>query len=127
MPASSAKPSSALTVTTPSDGEIVITRVFDAPRELVFQCWTQPEHLQHWQGAPHGFTVTQSESDIRPGGFFRICMRSSEGVDRWLEGHYREIVKPERLVFTHVWLDANKSPGNETLVTITLAERDGQT
>ncbi len=82
--------------------ELVITRVFDAPRELVFECWTEPEHLQHWQGAPRGFTVTSYESDIRPGGFFRICMRSPEGVDSWLEGGYREIVKPERLVFTHV-------------------------
>ena len=108
-------------------GELVITRLFDAPRELVFECWTEPQHLQHWQGAPRGFTVTSYESDIRPGGFFRICMRSPEGVDRWLEGGYREIEKPERLVFTHAWLDANRKPGKETLVTITLAERDGKT
>jgi uncharacterized protein YndB with AHSA1/START domain len=125
MPASHAKASA--TVTTPSDQEMVITRVFDAPRELVFACWTETEHLQHWQGAPRGFTVMSSESDIRPGGFFRICMRSPEGVDRWLEGGYREIVKPERLVYTHVWLDANKKRGQETLVTITFAERDGKT
>jgi len=114
-------------VTPPSDQEMVITRVFDAPRELVFACWTETEHLRHWQGAPRGFTVTSSESDIRPGGFFRICMRSPEGVDRWLEGGYREIVKPERLVYTHVWLDANQKRGQETLVTITFAERDGKT
>src|SRR5580700_11269312 len=125
MPASHAKAS--VTVTTPSDQEMVITRVFDAPRELVFACWTEPEHLRHWQGAPRGFTVTSSESDIRPGGFFRICMRSPDGVDHWLQGSYREIAKPERLVFTHVWLDANRKPGKETLVTITFAERDGKT
>jgi uncharacterized protein YndB with AHSA1/START domain len=125
MPASRAKASA--TVTTPSDRELVITRVFDAPRELVFACWTEPEHLRHWQGAPRGFTVTSSESDIRPGGFFRICMRSPEGMDRWLEGGYREIVKPERLVYTHAWLDANQQRGQETLVTITFAERDGKT
>ncbi len=107
--------------------ELVIVRIFDAPRELVFECWTEPARLQHWQGAPRGFTVTSYESDIRPGGFFRICMRSPEGVDGWLEGGYREIVKPERLVFTHVWLDANKKPGKQTLVTIKLAERDGKT
>jgi uncharacterized protein YndB with AHSA1/START domain len=110
-----------------TEPELVITRLFDAPREQVFECWTQPDHLQHWQGAPRGFTVTSSGSDIRPGGFFRICMRSPEGVDRWLEGHYREIVEPERLVFTHVWLDAGRKRGNEALVTITLAERDGKT
>jgi uncharacterized protein YndB with AHSA1/START domain len=125
MPASHAKASA--TVTTPSDQEMVITRVFDAPRELVFACWTETEHLRHWQGAPRGFTVTSSESDIRPDGFFRICMRSPEGVDRWLEGGYREIVKPERLVYTHVWLDADKKRGQETLVTITFTERDGKT
>lgn len=110
-----------------AEHELVITRVFDAPRELVFDCWTQPEHLRHWQGAPRGLTVTSYESDIRPGGFFRICMRSPEGVDHWLEGGYREIVKPERLVFTHAWLDAGKKPGKQTVVTITLADRGGKT
>jgi uncharacterized protein YndB with AHSA1/START domain len=110
-----------------AEQELIITRLFDAPRELVFQCWTQAEHLQHWQGAPRGFTVTTQESDIRPGGSFRICMRSPEGVDSWLQGAYREIVPPERLVFTHVWLDAKGKPGKETLVTVTLAERDGKT
>jgi uncharacterized protein YndB with AHSA1/START domain len=108
--------------------ELVITRVFDAPRELVFECWTQPDHLQHWQGAPRGFTVTASESDIRPGGYFRICMRSPEGVDSWLQGGYREIVRPERLVFTHSWLDSARKPaGKPTLMTVTLLERDGKT
>jgi uncharacterized protein YndB with AHSA1/START domain len=107
--------------------ELVVARLFHAPRELVFECWTTPEHLRHWQGAPRGFTVTSSESDIRPGGFFRICMRSPEGVDHWLEGHYCEIVKPERLVFTHAWLDAGRKFGKETLVTITFTERDGGT
>src|ERR1700722_13458834 len=125
MPASNAKASAAPEST---EQELVITRLFNAPRELVFECWTEPEHLQHWQGAPRGFTVASYDSDIRPGGFFRICMRSPEGVDRWVEGGYREMVKPERLVFTHVWLDAGRKPaGKETLVTITLAERDGST
>jgi len=124
MATSNAKASAPIEST---EHELVITRLFDAPRELVFECWTEPEHLQHWQGAPRAFTVTSQESDIRPGGFFRICMRPPEGVDRWLQGGYREIVKPERLVFTHVWLDANRKPGKETLVTITLAERGGKT
>jgi uncharacterized protein YndB with AHSA1/START domain len=124
MAASDPKTSAA---TEAAEQELIITRLFDAPRELVFQCWTQAEHLQHWQGAPRGFTVTTQESDIRPGGSFRICMRSPEGVDSWLQGAYREIVPPERLVFTHVWLDAKGKPGKETLVTVTLAERDGKT
>jgi uncharacterized protein YndB with AHSA1/START domain len=108
-------------VTMSTEKDLVITRV------LVFDCWTDPEHLRHWQGAPRGFTVTSHETDIRPGGFFRICMRSPEGVENWLEGGYREMVKPERLVITHRWLDADRKPGKETLVTITLVERDGQT
>lgn len=107
--------------------ELVINRVFDAPRRLVFEAWTKEEHLQRWQGAPRGFTVTAHEVDLRPGGGFRICMRSSEGVDHWLQGVYREIVEPERLVFTHAWLDAQGNPGKETLVTISLAERGGKT
>jgi uncharacterized protein YndB with AHSA1/START domain len=110
-----------------AEPELVITRTFDAPRDLVFACWTELGHLQHWQGAPRGFTITSTESDIRPGGFFRICMRSPEGVDSWLEGHYREILKPVRLVYRHVWLDASKKPGKETLVTITFADRGGKT
>ena len=107
--------------------ELVLTRVFDAPRRLVFEAWTEPEHLERWQGAPRGFTVTAHEVDLRPGGPYRVCMRSPEGVDHWLQGVYREIVEPERLVFTHAWLDAEGKPGNETLVTITLTERGGKT
>jgi uncharacterized protein YndB with AHSA1/START domain len=110
-----------------AEPELEITRVFDAPRDLVYECWTDPEHLQRWQGAPRGFTVPFSESDIRPGGFFRICLRSPEGVDHWLEGGYLENVKPVRLVYTHAWLDADKKPVRKTLVTITFAERGGKT
>jgi len=107
--------------------ELVMTRTFDAPRALVFEAWTERQHLERWQGAPQGFTVTTEQSDIRPGGAFRICMRSPEGVDHWLQGVYREVVAPERLVFTHTWLDAERKPTTETLVTITFAERGGKT
>jgi uncharacterized protein YndB with AHSA1/START domain len=107
--------------------ELRITRLYDAPRQLVFDAWTMAEHLEQWQGAPMGFSVTVAESDIRPGGRFRLCMRSPDGVDHWLQGVYREIVSPERLVFTHMWLDAQGKPGPETVVTITLAEQGGQT
>lgn len=113
--------------TVTSEPELVMTRVFDAPRDLVFKAWTEPEHLERWQGAPRGFTVPTHEADIRPGGTYRVCMRSPEGVDHWLQGVYREVVEPERLVFTHVWLDAAGNPGKETLVTITFADRGGKT
>ena len=107
--------------------DLVMTRTFDAPRALVFEAWTERQHLERWQGAPQGFTVTTEQVDIRPGGAFRICMRSPEGVDHWLQGVYREVVAPERLVFTHTWLDAERQPTIETLVTITFAERGGKT
>jgi uncharacterized protein YndB with AHSA1/START domain len=117
----------AMSLASSSGPELVITRTFDAPRDLVFACWSDPEHLQHWQGAPRGFTVTFSDSDIRPGGFFRICMRSADGIDRWIEGSYLEVAKPERLVYTHQWLDADQKPGPKTLITISLSDRGRQT
>jgi uncharacterized protein YndB with AHSA1/START domain len=110
-----------------ADRELVITSILDAPRSLVFKAWTEPAHLERWQGAPQGFTVTTHESDIRPGGAFRVCMRSPEGVDYWLQGMYREIEEPERLVFTHAWLDTDGKPDNETLVTFTFAECGAKT
>lgn len=110
-----------------TDRELVLIRSFDAPRSLVFKAWTEAEHLERWQGAPQGFTVTTHKMDIRPGGACRVCMRSPEGVDYWLQGVYREIEEPERLLFTHVWLDAEGKPGKETLVSITLTERVGRT
>ena len=124
MAASNAGTSKGSNVT---EHELVITRVFDAPRELVFDAWTKAEHLKRWQGAPRGFTVTTEESEIRPGGGFRICMRSPEGVDHWLRGSYREILRPERLVFSHAWLDAAGKPSQETLVTVTFVERGKKT
>ena len=107
--------------------ELVMTHVFDAPRALVFAAWTENHHLERWQGAPEGFTVTTELSDIRPGGAYRIRMRSPEGEVHRLQGVYREIVPPERIVFTHAWLDADGTPGQETLVTLTFAERGGKT
>ena len=85
--------------------ELVITRVFDAPRALVFKAWTEPDRLVRWWG-PQGFTTPFCTMDLRPGGAVRFCMRSPEGTDHWLQGVYREIVAPERLVCTWAWEDA---------------------
>lgn len=104
-----------------ADRTLVISRVFDAPRPLVFQAWTDPEHIVRWL-APHGFTIPHSEGDLRPGGNWRSCMRKPDGTDLWLGGVYREVVKNERLVFTHAWDEADGSPGHETLVIITFAD-----
>src|SRR5258705_11539625 len=103
-------------VATIAKPEFVITRVVDAPPRLVFKIWTDPEHLMQWWG-PQGFTTPFHEMDVRPDGAFRICMRSPDGTDHWLQGVYREVVAPERLVFTWAWEDATGKPGHETLVT----------
>src|SRR4051794_38412563 len=76
-------------VATSAAPELFITRVFDAPRERVFEAWTKPEHLVHWS-APNGYTMPHCEGELRPGGQWRCCMRSPEGVDLWLGGVYRE-------------------------------------
>jgi uncharacterized protein YndB with AHSA1/START domain len=101
--------------------ELVITRIFDAPRHLVFQAWTEPDRVARWWG-PQGFVTTYCDMDIRPGGTFRVCMRSPEGIEYWKRGTYREVVAPERLVFTFAWENAEGKPGHQTLVTVTLAE-----
>jgi uncharacterized protein YndB with AHSA1/START domain len=112
--------------TIPAEGELVITRVLDAPRGLVFKVWTQPEHVVRWLG-PKGFSAPSCEMDLRPGGAWRACIRSPDGIDHRMQGVYREIVEPERLVFTFAWEDDQGVPGHQTLVTVTFAEQDGKT
>ncbi len=109
-----------------AERELTIRRTFDAPRALVFRAWTEPQHLAQWS-CPRGFTMIENRGELRVGGLFFAWMRSPEGEDHRMRGVYREIVAPERLVFTHAWLDARGAPGPETLVTVTLAERNGRT
>src|SRR5947209_1933543 len=78
--------------------------------------------VARWWG-PQGFVTTYCDMDIRPGGAFRVCMRSPEGTEYWKQGVYREVVEPERLVFTFAWEDAEGKPGHETLVTVSFAEQ----
>jgi uncharacterized protein YndB with AHSA1/START domain len=85
------------TFTTPSDREIVMTRVFDAPRALVFDAYTNPEHLPHWFG-PRGWTLPVCEIDLRPGGPWRFVLRGPDGTEMGMRGVYQEIAPPERLV-----------------------------
>lgn len=84
-----------------ADREIFATRVFKAPRELVFRAWTEPEHLAHWWG-PKGFTNAFFEFDLKPGGKWRFTMHGPDGVDYPNESIFVEIVKPERIVFRHL-------------------------
>lgn len=109
-----------------AERELTMRRTFDAPRALVFRAWTEPQHLAQWS-CPRGFTMIENRGELRVGGAFFAWMRSPQGEDHRMRGVYREIVAPERLVFTHAWLDARGAPGPETLVTVTLAERNGRT
>jgi uncharacterized protein YndB with AHSA1/START domain len=107
-----------------SDREMVLTRVFDAPRALVFKAWTDPKHIVHWWG-PNGFTTTMHEMEVRPGGMWRFIMHSPDGTDYPNRIVYREIVEPERLVYRH-----GDDSGNEATmfdVTVTFVEENGKT
>ena len=114
-------------VAKPDQRELVIERVFDAPRELVFKCWTEPEHLERWLG-PKGFSGRIVACELREGGRFRAQMRGPDGQDHWQHGVFREIVAPERIVRTYCWTDADGKPTRpETLLTVTFADLDGRT
>ncbi len=109
------------------DGVLVIKRLFDAPPALVFKAWTEREHAMRWAG-PRGFRATSMEADLRPGGRWRTCLRrNADGLELVQGGVYREVVPPERLVFTFAWDPAEGMPDHETLVTITFAEQQGKT
>jgi len=111
-----------LKVTTPTDREIVLTRVFDAPRTLVFDAFSKPELLKRWFG-PRGWSLVVCEVDLRVGGTFRFVMRGPDGRDMGMRGVYREIVPPERSVHTESFDDY---PG-ESQVTAVFVEQGGKT
>lgn len=104
--------------------ELTIERVFDAPRELVYACWTEQDHMRRWF-FPKDFTVPFSEADIREGGSYRSCLTAPDGSDNWVGGIYRELSPPEKIVFTHAWQDEAGNAEHETLVTITLKDLGG--
>ena len=114
-----------LQVTTPSEREIAMTRVFDAPRSLVFDAWTKPELLKRWLGVRGGWTFAVCEVDLRVGGSYRFVWRGPTGAEMGMGGVYREIVRPERLVasekFDEAWYEG------EALDTTTFVERGGKT
>ena len=106
--------------------ELVVTRLLDAPRELVFKAWTRPEHAAQWWG-PQGFTTESCRLDARPGGTFRIVTRAPDGGIYTKCGVYREVVPPERLVFSFAWEDANGDLGPELQVTVRLEAEGART
>jgi uncharacterized protein YndB with AHSA1/START domain len=102
--------------------ELVITRVFDAPRSLAFRVWTNPKHVAQWWG-PHGFTNPVCELDARTGGAILIHMRGPDGTVYPMTGVFQEVVEPERLVFTSVALDEEGNSLFEVLNTVMFAEQ----
>src|SRR5258707_7376570 len=112
-----------LNVTTPSEREIAITRVFNAPRRLVFEAWTNPQHVPRWMLGPEGWTMPVCEIDLRPGGAWHFVWRRANGTQMEMRGVYREIVPPDRLVSTESW----GGDWPETVNTLTLSEENGRT
>ncbi len=123
MQSSAMQPNSA---PAPAERELVITRIIDAKRELVFRAWTEPERVAQWWG-PKGFTNPVCDMDVRPGGALRIVMRAPDGTEYPMTGVFREIVEPERLVFTNVAVDPQGKPLLDGLTTVTFAEHGDKT
>jgi uncharacterized protein YndB with AHSA1/START domain len=124
MSVSSAANSDTFQVTTPSDREIRLTRLFDAPRHLVFEAMTKPEHVRRWWGClTDEYSVPVCEIDLRPGGAWRFVNRHPRG-EAVFYGVYREIAAPERLVFTEIY---EPYPDVESVVTSVLTEENGKT
>ena len=115
--------SETLQLTTPTEREIVMTRLFDAPRSLVFDALTRPELLKRWYG-PRGWALAVCDIDLRVGGAYRFVSRRPDGKDIGQRGVYREIVRPERIVHTESWEDWD---AGEVLVTAVLVEQGGKT
>lgn len=110
-------------VTDPKEPTVVMTRVFAAPRRLVFEALTKPEHVARWYG-PHGFSVVSCEIDLRPGGSYRFVQRAPDGNQYGFRGVYKEIEPPARLVYTWIF---EMMPDKEALITTLLDERGGKT
>ena len=120
------------------DQTLILTRIFDAPRDLVFKSWTQPQRVKQWWG-PKGFSCPVCKIDLHPGGEYFNCMRSPDGKDYWSKGVYREIEVPQRLVYTDNFADEQgnivspqkygMSPewSDEALVTVIFTEHAGKT
>lgn len=109
--------------------EFVVERIFTAPRALLFQVFTQPEHLKRWW-APQPYTLPTCTIDLRPGGIWHYAMRSPSGQEHWSRSVYREIVPPEKLVYTSTFADEHANPIEgvpEHLTTIIFTEEAGKT
>jgi uncharacterized protein YndB with AHSA1/START domain len=111
---------------TRNEETVVMTRIFDAPRSRVFEAWTRAEHLEKWFG-PKGFAITDCECDARPGGIFRLCMRSPGGQAYWVRGIYREVSAPERLVIACTLDDEHGTARLEELINVAFEQTGSRT
>jgi len=111
------------TYETPTDTQVVIKRVVDAPRRIVFDAWTNPQYVPRWLLGPPGWTMPVCEIDLRPGGTWHYVWRRADGSEMAMHGSYKEVVPPERLVSTESW--GPQWP--ETVNTLVLAESGGRT
>lgn len=118
-----ARDSSVFSVTMPSDRELKVTRFFDAPRRLVFEAWTQPQHLPNWMLGPEGWTMPTCEVELRSGGEWHFLWRKQNGAEMEMRGVYREVAPYERIVTTESW----GADWPDTLNTLVLSEQDGKT
>src|SRR5882672_4410543 len=124
MVVSSARNSGSFEVTTPADEEVCMTRLFDAPRRLVFEAMTKPEHVRQWWGRlGEGYSVPVCEIDLRVGGTWRFVNRHPKG-EATFYGEYREITSPSRLVYTEIFADF---PDTVSVVTADFTEEGGKT
>ena len=112
-----------VSITTPSELEVCMTRVFDAPRHLVFEAWTSPAYVPKWMLGPDGWTMPVCEIDLRPGGAWLFVWRKSDGTEMQMHGLYKEVSPPDRLVSTEAW----GGDWPETLNTLVLTEKNGKT
>ena len=117
-----------MTESNEANRELTISRIFDAPRELVFDAWTEAAQMQKWS-SPRGYTVTSPKRDVKPGGKWSATMHATDRSkeDLTVQGVYREIERPERIVFTHAWVGDDGRPEHETVATVTFVEKDGKT
>jgi uncharacterized protein YndB with AHSA1/START domain len=120
-------------VRTPDDATLVLTRILNAPRELVYRAWTSAEHIQQWMRPEPGMMVPLASMDVRAGGKFRIQMKMPDGEFFTAVGVFREVKAPERLVYTWDWekdgsgAEFGETEGKPTLITVDFLDRDGRT
>ena len=109
-----------------NEKSVAVTRVFEASRERVFECWTRAEHLQHWFG-PKGFTIHSCETDARPGGIFKLCLRAPDGEEHFVRGEFREVAAPAHLVISCVLDDDKGVQQLQEVIDVTFSESRGRT